>query len=76
MCGKDRAQRGVYKLKREHERGRGEQKKKRKRTDINKKEERKSGEKELHWLLKKTFIVPTGKPLTFLRVNLLKRDHS
>ena len=47
MCGKDGAQMGVYKLKEEHEE-RGSGLKKRKEKDINKKEESKSGEKELH----------------------------
>ena len=47
MCGKDGMQRGVYKLKEEHEERGSEQKKKRER-EINKKEESKSREKELH----------------------------
>ena len=57
MCGKDGTQRGVYKLKEEHEE-RGEQKKKRERN-TDKKEESKSREEELHWSLKKTIVVPT-----------------
>ena len=47
MCGKDGAQRGVYKLKEEHEERGSEQKKKREK-DISKKEESKSRGKELH----------------------------
>ena len=58
MCGKDGAQRGVYKLKEEHEEEDGNRKKKRKK-DINRKEESKKREKELHWSLEKTFVVPT-----------------
>ena len=58
MCGEDGAQRGVYKLKEEHEEGGSEQKKKREK-DINRKEESKSREKELHWSPKKMFVVPT-----------------
>ena len=47
MCGKDGAQRGVYKLKEEHERrGIRTEKEKRKR-DVNKKEESEKREKEL-----------------------------
>ena len=49
MCGKDGTQRGVYKLKEEHE----------KRGIGTKKEESKSREEELHWSLKKTIVVPT-----------------
>ena len=40
MCGKDGAQRGVYKLKEEHEE-KGSREKKRSVKDINKKEENK-----------------------------------
>ena len=58
MCGEDGAQRGVYKLKEEHEEGGSKQKKKREK-DINRKEESKSREKELHWSLNKTFVVST-----------------
>ena len=47
MCGEDGTQRGVYKLKEEHEERGSEQKKKREK-DINRKEESKSREKELH----------------------------
>ena len=54
----DGTQRGVYKLKEEHEEG-GSGQKKRREKDINKKEESKSSEKELHWSLKKTIVVST-----------------
>ena len=58
MCGMDGTQRGVYKLKEEHEEE-GSGQKKRREKDINKKEESKSSEKELHWSLKKTIVVST-----------------
>ena len=47
VCGKDGAQRGVYKLKEEHERKEIGTEKERRRTDLNKKEESKRREKEL-----------------------------
>ena len=73
MCGKNGAQRGVYKLTEEHEeedrnRNRKEEK------DINRKEESKKREKELHW--SENVRCTNFRSLTFLRVNLFKRDHS
>ena len=47
MCGKDGTQRGVYKLKGEHERGIGTEKEKRTR-DVNKREEMEKRKKELY----------------------------
>ena len=59
MCGKDGTQRGVYKLKEEHEK-KGDRNRKRKgRETQTKKEESKSREEELHGSLKKTIVVPT-----------------
>ena len=76
MCGKDGAQRGVYKLKEEHEEGGSEQKKKREK-DINRKEESKSREKKRIALITKENVRCTNfRPLTCLRVNLFKGDHS
>ena len=47
MCGEDGTQKGVYKLKEEHEEEKSGEKK-RSEKDINKKEESKSRGKELH----------------------------
>ena len=61
MCGKDGTQRGVYKLKGEHERGdRNRKRKKNKRR----KQERKKGKKKKGVVLvtrEKRSIVPTEK---------------
>ena len=62
MCGKDGTQRGVYKLKGEHERGdRNKKRKKNKRR----KQERRKGEKKKGVVLvtrEKRSIVSTEKP--------------
>ena len=61
MCGKDGTQRGVYKLKGEHERG--DQNRKRKKNK-RRKQERRKGEKKKGVVLvtrEKTSIVPTKK---------------
>ena len=47
MCGEDGTQRGIYKLKEEHEE-RGSKQKKEREKNTDKKEERKSREKELY----------------------------
>ena len=47
MCGEDGTQRGVYKLKEEHEEKIGIEKREREKN-IDKKEESKNREKELH----------------------------
>ena len=60
VCGKDGAQREVYKLKEEHEEKDWNRKRKGKKKNINRKEESESREKELHWSQKKTFIVLTS----------------
>ena len=47
MCGKDGAQRGVYKRKEEHERGGIRTEKEERKRDVDKKEESEKKEKEL-----------------------------
>ena len=69
MCGKDGAQRGVYKQKEEHEKGIGTKIKKEKRTDIRKEGERKSRKKSVALVTKKEIHYINFKPLTFLKVN-------
>ena len=62
VCGKDGAQRGVYKLKEEHERRDRERKRK---ENKRRKQERRKGEKEKKGVVlvtrEKTSIVPTEK---------------
>ena len=62
MCGKDGTQRGVYKLKGEHERGDRNRKRKKKKR---RKQERKKGEKKRVVLVtrEKRSIVPIEKTL-------------
>ena len=62
MCGKDGTQRGVYKLKGEHEKGDWNRKRKKNKR---RKQERRKGEKKKGVVLvtrEKTSIVPTEKP--------------
>ena len=75
MCGKDGAQRGVYKLKEEHEEEDRNRKRKEKKN-INRKEESKKREKRVALVTKENVRCTNFRSLTFLRVNLFKRDHS
>ena len=75
MCGEDGTQRGVYKLKEEHEEKEiGREKEKCKR---HKQERREQAQKERIVLITKENDRCTNfRPLIYLRVNLFKRDRS
>ena len=67
MCGKDGAQRRVYKLKEEHERrGDRNRKRKKRKRDVNKKEESEKREKELRESLEKNLHCTNFKTLNVL----------
>ena len=75
MCGEDGTQRGVYKLKEEHEVRGSEQKKEREKR--HKQKRRKQEQRKRIALITKENVRCTNfRLLTYLRVNLFKRDHS
>ena len=75
MCGKDGAQREVYKLKEEHEEGGiGTEKEKRKRHK--QKRRKQEQRKRIALITKENDRYTNFRPLTYLRVNLFKRNHN
>ena len=67
MCGKDRAQRGVYKLKEEHEEKGSEQKRKGGK-DINRKRRKKEKERRIALVTKQNVRCVNFRTLRYLRV--------
>ena len=73
MCGEDGTQRGVYKLKEEHEERGGSEEKKKREKDIDKKEESKSRKKRIALITKENDRCTSFRPLIYVRVNSFER---
>ena len=69
MCGKDGTQRGVYKLKEEHEE-RGSKEKKKREKDINQKRREQEQRKRIVLITKENDRCTDFRLLIYVRVNL------